>query len=251
MALDLGVNIDHVATLRQARYRGMLDSPNAEPPVLQAALEAEAAGAHSITVHLRADRRHIQDADVRLLRREIKTRLNLEMGNTPEILAVALQVRPDFVCLVPEHREEVTTEGGLDVASQIAPLRTTVASLRANGTRVSLFIDPDPAQVRASQEAGADMIELHTGAFANRSGSERATEVARLKAAAELGHSIGLQINAGHGLTTRNIADLFPVPHLAELNIGHHIVSRAVFIGLQAAVKEMLAAMAGYTVHPR
>lgn len=251
MALDLGVNIDHVATLRQARYRAMLDSPNAEPPVLEAALAAEAAGAHSITVHLRADRRHIQDVDVRLLRREIKTRLNLEMGNTPEILAVALEVRPDFVCLVPEHREEVTTEGGLDVASQVAPLRTTVSSLRSNGTRVSLFIDPDPAQVRAAQEAGADMIELHTGAFANRFGSARATEVARLKAAAELGHSIGLQINAGHGLTTRNVAELFPVPHLAELNIGHHIVSRAVFIGLQAAVKEMLAAMAGYTAHPR
>lgn len=246
MPLHLGVNIDHVATLRQARYRTMLDSPNAEPPILQAALEAEAAGAHSITVHLRADRRHIQDADARLLRKEIKTKLNLEMGNTAEILAVALEVRPDFVCMVPESREEVTTEGGLDVAGQKDSLRETVASLQANGTRVSMFIDPDPTQVRAARDVGADMIELHTGTFANHFGGERGAEVARLKAAAELGRSLGLQINAGHGLSTWNIADLFPVPHLTELNIGHHIVSRAIFVGLQAAVKEMLAAMAGY-----
>ena len=246
MALHLGVNIDHVVTLRQARYREMLDSPNAEPSVLQAALEAEAAGAHSITVHLRADRRHIQDADVRLLRKEIATKLNLEMGNTPEILAIALDVRPDFVCMVPEHRQEVTTEGGLDVAGQKDALRDTVSKLQANGTRVSMFIDPDLDQVRASAEIGARMIELHTGTFANHSSAGRAKEVARLKAAAELGHSLGLQINAGHGLTTKNIADLFVVPHLAELNIGHHIVSRAIFIGLRAAVKEMLAALTSY-----
>ena len=244
--LHLGVNIDHVTTLRQARYRTMLDSPNAEPSVLQAALESEAAGAQSITIHLRADRRHIQDADVYLLRKSIGTKLNLEMGNTPEILAIALEVKPDFVCMVPESREEVTTEGGLDARGHFAELKTTVAALEANGTRVSMFIDPDLDQVRASAELGASMIELHTGTFANHFGAERAAEVARLKAAAELGHSLGLQINAGHGLTTQNLPDLLAVPHLHELNIGHHIVSRAVFIGLRAAVQEMLAAMEGY-----
>ncbi|MBE7498161.1 MAG: pyridoxine 5'-phosphate synthase [Verrucomicrobiaceae bacterium] len=244
--LLLGVNIDHVVTLRQARYRQMLDSPNAEPSVLAAALTAETAGAHSITVHLRADRRHIQDADVALLRREIRTKLNLEMGNTAEILAIALQVRPDFVCMVPENREEVTTEGGLDVAGQRAALRATVKALQDNGTRVSMFIDPDLEQVRASADIGAAMIELHTGTFANATGASRAAEVARLQAAAELGHELGLQINAGHGLTTTNLPDLWSVPNLAELNIGHHIVSRAIFIGLDAAVREMLAVMATY-----
>jgi pyridoxine 5-phosphate synthase len=246
MSLKLGVNIDHVCTLRQARYREMLESPNAEPSILEAALVAEAAGAHSITVHLRADRRHIQDADVRVLRQNIGTKLNLEMGNTAEILDIALAVRPDFVCMVPENRREVTTEGGLDVASQKSALKQTVARLQANGTEVSMFIDPDPAQVRASAEIGADMIELHTGTFANHTGTARAAEAAKLKAAAELGHSLGMQINAGHGLTTKNLRDLFVVPHLVELNIGHHIVSRAVFIGLHAAVREMLAAMQTY-----
>lgn len=244
--LHLGVNVDHVVTLRQARYRQMLESPNAEPSVLAAALLAEKAGAHSITIHLRADRRHIQDADVFLLRKEIKTMLNLEMGNTAEILAIALKAKPDFVCMVPENREEVTTEGGLDVAGQREALKHTVGALEANGTRVSMFIDPDPDQVRASAEIGASMIELHTGTFANHLGAERAVEVARLKAAAELGQSLGLQINAGHGLTTSNLPDLWPVPHLAELNIGHHIVSRSIFVGLEAAVKEMLAVMATY-----
>lgn len=244
--LLLGVNIDHVVTLRQARYRTMLDSPFAEPSVLTAALESEAAGAHSITVHLRADRRHIQDADVSLLRQKIATKLNLEMGNTREILEIALAVRPDFVCMVPENRQEVTTEGGLDVSGQRDALRTTVKALEDNGTRVSMFIDPDLDQVRASAEIGAAMIELHTGTFANHRGDARKAEVERLCAAAELGHALGLQINAGHGLTTKNLPDLWPVPHLAELNIGHHIVSRAVFIGLQAAVREMLAVMTTY-----
>ena len=244
--LLLGVNIDHVATLRQARYRAMPEAHNAEPSVLRAALDAEAAGAHSITIHLRADRRHIQDADVFLLRREIRTKMNLEMGNTQEILAIALQVCPDFVCMVPENREEVTTEGGLDVAGQRDGLAGSIRQLRANGTRVSMFIDPDLEQVKASAEIGADMIELHTGTFANNQGEARALEATRLKAAAELGHSLGLQINAGHGLTTENLPALFSVPHLAELNIGHHIVSRAITIGLPAAIKEMLAAMAAY-----
>ena len=244
--LLLGVNIDHVVTLRQARYRAMPDSPNAEPSVLAAALAAEAAGADSITVHLRADRRHIQDADVFLLRQHLGTKLNLEMGNTQEILDIALQVRPDFVCMVPENREEVTTEGGLDVAGQRDALRRTVKTLSDTGTRVSMFIDPDLDQVRASAEIGAAMIELHTGTFANHDGAERDAEVERLCAAAELGHALGLQINAGHGLTTKNLPALWPVPHLAELNIGHHLVSRAIFIGLHGAVREMLAVMATY-----
>lgn len=246
MPLHLGVNIDHVATLRQARYRTMQGAHNVEPSILQAALEAEAAGAHSITVHLRADRRHIVDEDVVLLRREIGTLLNLEMGNTREILDIALRVKPDFVCMVPENREEVTTEGGLDVAGQKSALASSVAALEANGTRVSMFIDPDLEQVRASAEVGASMIELHTGTFANELGEKRTAEALRLKAAAELAHQLGLQVNAGHGLTTKNLPELFIVPHLAELNIGHSIVARSVFIGLRAAVREMLEAMQAY-----
>jgi len=246
MPLHLGVNIDHVATLRQARYRTMLGAHNVEPSILQAALEAEAAGAHSITVHLRADRRHIVDEDVFILRREIKTLLNLEMGNTPEILEIALRVRPAFVCMVPENRQEVTTEGGLDVAGQKDTLRPSVGILEANNTRVSMFIDPDLEQVRASAEIGASMIELHTGTFANELGTKRAAEAERLKAAAELAHSLGLQVNAGHGLTTKNLHELFVVPHLAELNIGHSIVARSVFVGLRTAIQEMLEVMKGY-----
>lgn len=245
-SLYLGVNIDHVATLRQARYRTMPDAHNVEPSILEAALEAEAAGAHSITIHLRADRRHIQDADVYLLRQKIRTKLNLEMGNTQEILEIALRVKPDFVCMVPENREEVTTEGGLDVVGQKAALRETVGRLEANGTRVSMFIDPDLDQVRASAEIGASMIELHTGTFANELGEKRGAEAVRLMAAAELGHSLGLQINAGHGLTTTNLPELFCVPHLAELNIGHSLVARSVFIGLRGAIHEMLAVMNDY-----
>lgn len=246
MPLHLGVNIDHVATLRQARYRTMLGAHNVEPSILQAALEAEAAGAHSITIHLRADRRHIVDEDVYLLRREIGTMMNLEMGNTPEILGIALRVKPHFVCMVPENREEVTTEGGLDVAGQKAALKASVSQLEANGTRVSMFIDPDLDQVRASAEVGASMIELHTGTFANELAEQRASDALRLKAAAELAHSLGLQVNAGHGLTTKNLADLFIVPHLAELNIGHSIVARSVFVGLRTAIQEMLEVMKGY-----
>ena len=246
MPLHLGVNIDHIATLRQARYRTMPGAHNVEPSILQAALEAEAAGAHSITVHLRADRRHIVDEDVFLLRREIGTMMNLEMGNTPEILGIALKVRPHFVCMVPENREEVTTEGGLDVVGQKAALRASVTQLEQNGTRVSMFIDPDLDQVRASAEIGASMIELHTGTFANELGAQRSVEAARLKTAAELGQALGLQINAGHGLTTKNLRELFIVPHLTELNIGHSIVARSVFVGLRTAIHEMLELMKEY-----
>lgn len=244
--LHLGVNIDHVATLRQARYATMLDSHNAEPLILDAAREAEAGGAHSITVHLRADRRHIQDEDVWLLKKELSLKLNLEMGNTPEILDIALAVKPDFVCLVPEHRQEITTEGGLDVPTHEKSLKETTRHLKANGTRVSFFVDPVRDHIYAAADCGADMVELHTGTFANRSGEERKAEVARLVAAATLAHDLGLQVNAGHGLTTRNVRDLFAVPQLAELNIGHSLVSRAITTGLRASVAEMLAVMAEY-----
>jgi pyridoxine 5-phosphate synthase len=244
--LLLGVNIDHVATLRQARYATMLASPNAEPVLLEAAREAEAAGADSITIHLRADRRHIQDADVHLLKRELKVQLNLEMGNTPEIVEIALGVRPDFVCLVPESRQEITTEGGLAVTVHRAALKETTARLRANGTKVSFFVDPVTEDIRAAAECGADMVELHTGTFANHFGADRVREVERLAAAAELAHSLGVQVNAGHGLTTKNLRDLFAVPHLVELNIGHSIVSRALTVGLRSAIGEMRALMAEY-----
>lgn len=244
--LLLGVNIDHVATLRQARYARMPESLNAEPSVLDAARVCEEAGADSITVHLRADRRHIQDADVWLLKRELRVKLNLEMGNTPEIVDIALALKPDFVCLVPENRQEITTEGGLDVSAYAAALKVTTARLKANGTRVSFFVDPVGDHMRASADCGADMVELHTGTFANCTGAERNGEISRLKDAAELAHSFGLQVNAGHGLTTGNVCELFAVPHLAELNIGHHLVSRAVTVGLRESVREMLAVMRGY-----
>ncbi|HEY2574185.1 MAG TPA: pyridoxine 5'-phosphate synthase [Verrucomicrobiaceae bacterium] len=242
----LGVNIDHVATLRQARYALMPESKNAEPSIPGAARECEDAGAHSITVHLRADRRHIQDADVFLLKKELRAKLNLEMGNTPEIIEIALQVNPDFVCLVPENRKEITTEGGLDVTAHAAALKDTTARIKKAGTRVSFFVDPVLDHIRACADCGAHMVELHTGTFANASGAERKAEVIRLMQAAELAHSLKLQVNAGHGLTTENVRELFAVPHLAELNIGHHLVSRAITVGLRESVKEMLEVMEKY-----
>lgn len=246
MPLKLGVNIDHVATLRQARYSTLLDSPNAEPVLLDLAREALAGGADSITIHLRHDRRHIQDRDVSTIRREVQAPLNLEMGNSAEMLAIALETKPDFVCLVPENRQEITTEGGLDVASQISALRPTIESLQSSGTLVSLFIDPDLEQVRASRESGAAMIELHTGAFANEFGAERAEELSRLIVAAKLGQTLGLMVNAGHGINSQNITELYAVPHLVELNIGHHLVSRALTVGLRQSVAEMRRLMDGY-----
>jgi pyridoxine 5-phosphate synthase len=245
-SLKLGVNVDHVATLRQARYRAGPDAWNAEPSVLEAARAAVVAGAHSITVHLREDRRHIQDADVFELGREQGLLMNLEMGNAAEIVGIALRVRPAYCCLVPENRQEVTTEGGLDVAGLRDSLDPTVRALEDAGTRVSLFIDPEPRQVEAAAASGASMIELHTGEFANARGEARAAEARRLAAASKLASGLGLQVNAGHGLTVANLPDLFEVPHLAELNIGHSLVSRAVTVGLAAAVREMLEVMAGY-----
>jgi pyridoxine 5-phosphate synthase len=243
--LKLGVNIDHVATVRQARYPGMLDAPNCEPDLVAAAEACERAGAHGITVHLRADRRHIQDRDVDRLRERIRTRLNLEMGNTLEILEIALRVKPEEVCLVPENRAEVTTEGGLAVVGHEAALRPTIERLRGGGIRVSLFIEPDEAQIRASAGLGADMVELHTGAFANAQGVQQERELERIRRAAEAAHQAGLQVNAGHGINYENIAQIVGVAHLEDLNIGHSIVSRALFVGMEEAVREMLVRMRG------
>jgi len=240
--LKLGVNIDHVATLREARYRGR---ERGEPDPVEAALICESAGAHGITAHLREDRRHIQDRDIRQLRQVVKTRLNLEMANTAEIISIALEVKPDIVCLVPERRAEVTTEGGLDVAGHWLALADTRKKMNDAGIDVSLFIAPDPAQVEAAARVGSQFIELHTGAFAGHfhRKRERAEELERLVAAADQAHQLGLQVNAGHGLNYRNLPAIRQVPHLVELNIGHSIVSRAVIVGFSTAVREMLLIM--------
>ena len=243
--MKLGVNIDHVATLRQARYAFSLDSHNAEPDLVAAASACERAGCHGITIHLRADRRHIQDRDVTRLRASINTKLNLEMGNTPEILDIALRILPEEVCLVPENRAEITTEGGLDAAGQIKLLTPTVKRLQSAGIRASLFIEPEADQIEAARQLGVEIIELHTGAFANALGRDRDREVLRLRTAAEHAQRFGIQVNAGHGINYRNIALIRTIPHLAELNIGHSIISRAIFTGLERATAEMLAAMAG------
>ena len=244
--MHLGVNIDHVATLRQARYATMLEAHNTEPSVLDAARAAMAGGADSITLHVREDRRHMQDADARAVRKEIPLPLNLEMGATASMLEFALSLKPDFVCLVPERREEITTEGGLDVAGKMEELRPIVTALQANGSKVSMFIDPEPEQVKASAAIGALMVELHTGKFANSLGAERAEETARLAAAAELAHSLGLEVHAGHGIQITNLQELNAVPHLTELNIGHTLIARAIFTGLTPAVREMKEAIASY-----
>ena len=254
VVLKLGVNIDHIATLRQARYKTApaVDAPAVsaglapEPDVVRAALEVEAAGAHGITVHLREDRRHIQDRDVRRLRQTIGIRLNLEMADVPEIVAIAEEIRPDEVCLVPEKRQELTTEGGLNVAAGAKSLKQTVARLKRAGIVVSLFVDPDTEQIRASADAGADYVELHTGTYANARGQRKEAEVAKLIAAAKLAHERGLRVNAGHGLNYESTPGIFVVPHLDTLNTGHAIISRAVFVGLRQAVSEMLKVMAGY-----
>jgi pyridoxine 5-phosphate synthase len=243
--LKLGVNIDHVATVREARYRG---SAGGEPDPVPAALECESAGAHGITAHLREDRRHIQDRDVWRLRAEIRTRLNLEMANAPEIVKIALEIKPDIVCLVPERRQELTTEGGLDVVANETALGETRRRMNAAGIEVSLFIAPDPAQIAAAARVGSQFIELHTGAYAEHFGEDRAraVELDRLVAGSKQAHGLGLKVNAGHGLNYRNLATLHQVPHLVELNIGHSIVSRAISVGLTRAVREMLELMVKY-----
>ena len=243
--MKLGVNIDHIATLRQARYATTPEAHNVEPDLAIAAAVCERAGAHGITIHLRADRRHIQDRDVTRLRETINTKLNFEMGNTDEILEIALKVLPEEVCLVPENRREITTEGGLDAAGQFKQLEPTVKRLQLAGIRVSLFIEPAPHQIEAAARLRAEMVELHTGAFANAQGAEQTEELGRLKSAAIYAHGSGLQVNAGHGINYSNIALIRTVPHLVELNIGHSIVSRAVIVGLGQAVAEMLNRMSG------
>ena len=269
LMLKLGVNIDHVATLREARYRGR---GHGEPDPVAAALACEAAGAHGITAHLREDRRHIQDRDVWKLRESIKTRLNLEMANAPEIVAIALKLKPDIICLVPERRQEVTTEGGLDVVANEKALTETRKKMSDAGIEVSLFIAPSIEQIEATARVGSAFIELHTGAFAESyferfsetpsacelkgTSQKKSTspecrpgdlpELDRLIAGAKHAHGLGLKVNAGHGLNYENMALLHQVPHLVELNIGHSIISRAVTVGITSAVKEMLAAMKDY-----
>jgi pyridoxine 5-phosphate synthase len=245
--LRLGVNIDHVATLRQARYSTMPESKNAEPDPIAIAGICERAGAHGITAHLRADRRHIQDRDIERLRDSIMTKLNLELGNTPEIVDIALRILPDEVCLVPEKRQEVTTEGGLDVIANSKELATTVKRFHAAGVRVSLFIDPMLEQIDAAAELSVDIVELHTGKLANAFAAKIAQqELERLRAAALAANGAKLQVNAGHGINYQNMTLIHKIPHLVELNIGHSIVARSVFVGFDAAVREMLGLMENY-----
>jgi pyridoxine 5-phosphate synthase len=245
--LRLGVNIDHVATLRQARYATMPESKNAEPDPIVAAAICQRAGATGIVAHLRSDRRHMQDRDIERLRENVMTKLNLEMGNTPEIVDVALRIVPDEVCLVPEKREEVTTEGGLDVVAQRKELEPTIRRLQTAGIHVSLFVDSTLEQIDAAGELGVEMVELHTGKLANAFSEKiEKQELENLQAAARAASELKLQVNAGHGINYTNIFLIHNIPHLSELNIGHSIISRAVFVGLEAAVREMIAAMADY-----
>lgn len=230
--LHLGVNIDHVATLRQARGTDY-------PDPVEAALLAETAGADSITLHLREDRRHIQDHDLRRLRDVMKTHMNLEMAVTDEMVSIATGIKPQDCCLVPEKREELTTEGGLDVAGQLDKVGDACARLAQHNIRVSLFIDPEPAQLDAAKQVGAPVVELHTGAYADASGGERSRELDRVVKAAAYGDAIGLIINAGHGLHYENVGPIAVIPQIVELNIGHAIVAQAVFDGFRVAVSEM------------
>lgn len=233
MSIFLGVNIDHVATLREARKTRY-------PSLVEAALLAETAGADSITLHLREDRRHIQDEDVAILRKVLKTKMNLEMAVTDEMLGIACITRPQDVCLVPEKREELTTEGGLDVAGQVSKMRGACARLAEAGIRVSLFVDPEFAQLDASHAAGAPVVEIHTGAYSDAAtDAARHLEFERIRKAVAYGRSIGLVVNAGHGLTYHNVQPIAGLPGIHELNIGHAIVAQALFVGWKEAVAEM------------
>jgi pyridoxine 5-phosphate synthase len=231
--LLLGVNIDHVATLRQARGTRY-------PDPIQAAIEAEQAGADAITLHLREDRRHIQDRDVELLARVLQTRMNLEMAVTEEMLAIAERIRPPDCCLVPERREEITTEGGVDVVGQFGLISEACARLKETGIRVSLFVAADPKQIEAASRSGANTIEIHTGHYAsNPDRDSRDQELRRIRMAVDQGVAAGLQVNAGHGLNYHNVTAIARIPQIRELNIGHAIIARAVFTGLHEAVREM------------
>ncbi len=229
----LGINIDHIATLRNARG-------GVEPDLIECALICEKVGVDGITTHLREDRRHIKDEDVWALKKVLKTRMNLEMAMTEEMQKIALELRPSACCIVPEKRQEVTTEGGLDVFSQLERARKFVKPLNDVGIIVSLFINPDEKQVRAAFETGAEFIELHTGAYSEAfGGNNEAAEFLKLKNSAQLAQSLGLKVNAGHGLNYKNVHRMKEIPNLVELNIGHSIISRAVYVGLEKAVKEM------------
>ncbi|GHS95206.1 pyridoxine 5'-phosphate synthase [Planctomycetales bacterium] len=234
--MKLGVNIDHIATLRQARQTN-------EPDPVAAAAIAERAGADGITIHLREDRRHIQDRDLAILRQTVTTRLNLEMGLNSEIIDIALRAQPDQVTLVPERRQEITTEGGLDAVKELTRLKKQLPKFRAAGIRVSLFIEPTAAQIAAAAKTGAEFVEFHTGAYANAYPHEAAmrTELNRLVEGVNLAFAAGLRVNAGHGLTYHNVAPIAAIPAVEELNIGHSIVARAVLTGLDQAVREMKA----------
>lgn len=237
--LTLGVNIDHIATIRQARQ-------TTEPDPVAAAALAELGGADGITIHLREDRRHIQDRDARLLRQTVQTHLNLEMAPTEEMVAIALDLKPDYVTLVPERREEVTTEGGLDVAGILTRACEVVNTLQGAGIPVSWFIDAEPNQIEAAANTAAKFIELHTGQYAGaKTESDRAKELSVLKRGTALACEAGLRVNAGHGLTYRNVLPVAQIPHMEELNIGHSIISRAVLVGLERAVRDMKLAMWG------
>ncbi len=229
---SLGINLDHIATVRQARR-------TVEPDPVHLALLAELGGADGITVHLREDRRHIQDRDVQLLRQTVRTRLNLEMAATSEMVAIALAIKPDMVTLVPEKREEVTTEGGLDVVSQEAALQGQISQLQGAGIPVSLFVDPERHQLQASQRSGARWVELHTGSYAEARWSEQPLELARLIEGTSEARQLGLRVNAGHGLTYQNVEPIAAIPGMEELNIGHTVMARAMAVGLQEAVRQM------------
>ena len=235
-ALELGINIDHIATLRNAR--GTI-----YPDPIKAARLAEEAGADLITLHLREDRRHIKDTDLIALRPLIKTRMNLECAVTPEMLDIACKIQPHDVCLVPEKREEVTTEGGLDVLSHFDAVKAATAQLKNAGIRVSLFIDPDEKQIKAAKDCGASVVELHTGRYADETGAAQFVELERIKKAAQYGTSIGLRVNAGHGLNEDNVLPIAAITELSELNIGHAIVAEAVFKGWQKAIIDMKSLM--------
>ncbi|HVL77570.1 MAG TPA: pyridoxine 5'-phosphate synthase [Noviherbaspirillum sp.] len=235
--IDLGVNIDHVATVRNAR-----GAPYPDP--VAAALLAEEAGADCITLHLREDRRHIRDADVEALRPQLRTRMNLEAAVTPEMLDFACRIKPEDVCLVPERREELTTEGGLDVVGRFADVKAACSQLQRSGIRVSLFVDPDPVQIRAAAEAGAPVIEIHTGRYAHAEGEAAVqAELERVTSAVMEGRRYGMKVNAGHGLHYTNVQAIAAIAEIEELNIGHAIVAHALFVGWQNAIKEMKAIM--------
>lgn len=239
MAIQLGVNVDHVATLRQARGTDY-------PTPLEAAQLCVSAGAQGITVHLREDRRHIQDADVYALKEGLPVPLNLEMANAPSIVEIALDVRPPEVCMVPEKRQELTTEGGLDAAGGLQALRPSVEALKAAGIAVSLFVEADERQLAAAAELGVPYVELHTGTYCDAGEESAEAELRKLIQGAQLAHGMGLRVNAGHGINLRNIEGILRIPYLDTLNIGHSIVARAVMVGMEVAVQEMVEAMRAY-----